>query len=193
VEVGYHDVVHQPIGELPRFEPPEGVHVFREETLAVDDLIERAPFPVPLEPYGAHGLTPVARGILTIDDAGERAHGTLLLEGGPRGNGSDPPLLTLRFGNYVARDMARRNVTLSELGDAIEIAGNIVRLLDRRAVWEENVPGVDAARAPIEVSWKQDGVHWFAIAHGIDKDALRRMASSHLSGDPPPASDDPAS
>jgi len=184
VEVSYHDVLQEPAEELAAFAPPEGARVFREETLPVTELIEQAPFSIPLEPYQAEEFSATARGILTLEDAGDRAHGTLLLEGQPAEDGSEPPLLTLRFGNYLARDMARRNATLSELGEELEIAGETARLLNRRPLWEEAVPGVDPDKAPLEISWQQEGVYWFAIAHGVDEESLRRMVSGHMRREP---------
>ena len=185
VEVSYHDVVCDPDAELPRFTPPEGAHVFREESLAIDDLIAGAPFSIPLESYRVSGFSTAMLGVLTIDDAGERAHGTILLERERSKSEAESPLLTLRFGNYLARDMARRNVALSEQGTRIEVAGNTIKMLDRRSLWEETVPGVDAARAPIEVAWEQDGAYWFAIGLGVGENTLRRMATHHLTGEPP--------
>ena len=182
IEILYQDVAEASEDEPPAFSPPEDAHVFREETLPIDELVARAPFAIPLELYRSSTFAASERGTLTIDDTGERAHGTLLLEGTSKPDTTERSLLTLRFGNYLARDMARRNVALSEEGRPLEIAGRAAKLLDRRTLWEAGVPGADTAHAPIEIAWQQDGVYWFAIGHRLNEETFLELVEPHLRG-----------
>jgi len=182
IEILYQDVAEPSVDKPPAFSPPEDAHVFREETLPLDELVARAPFTIPLELYRSSDFAATERGTLTIDDAGQRAHGSLLLEGTSKTDAAERPLLTLRFGNYLARDMARRNVALSENGRPVEIAGREAKLLDRRTLWETGAPGADTAHAPIEIAWQRDGIYWFAIGHQLNEEMLLDVVEPHLRG-----------
>ena len=179
VEIRYGDVVEEPAAEPISFAPPEDAHVFREQALGISDLAERAPFEISLGPFASSGFTPVEPGTLTMNDAGDRAHGTILLEGDAT-PGSANSIVTLRFGNYLARDMARRNTAISEQGDAFEIAGRTVKMLDRQSMWEESLPSAQTADAPIEFAWQEGGVYWFAIGHRLDKAAFRTLIETRV-------------
>ena len=179
VEIRYSDVVEEPAAEPVSFSPPEDAQVFRERTHSISDLADRAPFEIPLGPFMDSGFAPAERGTLTINDAGDRAHGTILLEGDAT-TGSANSIVTLRFGNYLARDMARRNTTISEQGDTFEIAGRLVKVLDRQSLWDENLPAAETADAPVEFAWEEDGVYWFAIGHRLDKAAFRTLIETRV-------------
>jgi len=170
----------------PPYAPPEGTRVFHEEWLAIDELASRLPFPLSLDPLREAEYTAIDGHALLAEDAEhDRAYcaATFIR----RGEGEDEPTqyITLRAGNYLNRNMARRRVPIAEAGEKLTIADQTVRFLDRRHLWEEHASGIDPAQAPRELSWETDGVFWFLTGVSIERSALTQLASDLIGASAP--------
>ena len=168
------------------FAPPAGVRVFREEAVPVGELAERLPFPFrvealaqagPYRPFGSHAL-------VTKSDSDGRAFAQMAFvrteeeEKDEQLSGS----LSLRVGNYLSHNMSRRHAFLSEHGEAVALGALAARLVDRSALWSDELPEA-ASRSILEVGWEDNGVHWFLLGEDLDKETLvgvaRALAETH--------------
>ncbi len=177
VTVRYSDVRLDPDAPSP-FAPPEGTRVFHEDWLATSKLAERLPFPLSLDPLLEAGYESIdGHALLTEDAEHERAYCAATFF--RRGEDDDRPteLATLRAGNYLNRDMARRRVLTAEAGEELTIGDQAARFLDRRTLWEEHASGIDPSQAPRELSWEADGVFWFLTGVNVERPALTQLAS----------------
>jgi outer membrane lipoprotein-sorting protein len=165
----------------PPYAPPEGTRVFHEEWLAIDELAARLPFPLSLDPFREAEYTAIDGHALLAEDAEhDRAYCAATFI--HRGESEPTQYITLRAGNYLNRNMARRRVPIAEAGEEVAIADQTVRFLDRRHLWEEHASGIDPAQAPRELSWERDGVFWFLTGVNIERSALTQLASDLIGG-----------
>jgi len=170
----------------PPFAPPEGTRVFHEKWLAVDELAVHLPFPLLLDPFREAGYESIdGRALLAEDADHERAYctATFIHRGEPEGERTQ--YVTLRAGNYLSRNMARRRVTTAEAGEELTIDGQAARFLDRRQLWKEHASGVDPAQAPRELSWERDGVFWFLTGVNTERSVLTQLGSDLIGGSAP--------
>lgn len=169
--------------ELPLFSPPEGMRVFQEEWLDVEDLCARLPFRLPLDSFRESGYEAIdQRGLLAEDAEHDRAYSVVTFI--PRGQDDQgrARYVTLRAGNYLSRNMARRRLTAAETGEEATIADHAARFLDRRPLWEEHASDIDSSPAPCELSWERDGIFWFLTAVNGDRSELSRLAADLIAG-----------
>jgi hypothetical protein len=160
------------------FAPPEGTRIFHESAIPVAELFDRLPFPFPTVALTDAGFAPIERRArLAEDTENGRAYCVASFLRNEDSTDDAPGLITVRVGNYLSRNMARRRVTASESGEELTVAGHPARLLDRRPLWDENAAGLDADRAPRELSWEHDGVFWFLIGHDVDRGTLEKIAT----------------
>ena len=160
--------------------PIEGARLFRESVISRDDLAELLPFPFSLQPFlqaNFHLLDGAS--ILSLDEEGERGYCTLILRS--EGEEDNPPMLTLRVGNYLSRNMSRRKMTLAEAGKIAQIGDCEGRVLDRSAQWPQGFSAA-TARALTEISWTRDEVFWFLSADGLAEEQLIALATEIESG-----------
>ena len=161
----------------PPFAPPEGTRTFREEWIPIDELPDRLSFRISLAPFRDAEYEPIdGHALLTEDAENGRAFFAATFVHNSETGPDDTGLITLRAGNYLSRNMARRRVSASETGEELTINGRSVRFLDRRKLWEELAPGIDPSQAPNELSWEQDGV-WFLIGVKVERSVLERIAT----------------
>jgi outer membrane lipoprotein-sorting protein len=172
----------------PPFAPPEGTRVFHEEWVAIDKLAARLPFPLSLDPFHEAEYTAIDGHALLAEDAEhDRAYCAATFV--HRGESEDEPTeyVTLRAGNYLNRNMARRRVLTAEVGEELTIDGRVARFLDRRQLWEEHASGIDPTQAPRELSWERDGVFWFLTGVNTERSALTQLGSNLMDGSAPQA------
>ena len=160
------------------FTPPEGTRVFHESAIPFSELAGRLPFPFPSSSFADAGFDAIERGArLTEDAENERAYAIASFLPKDEAEGASPRLITVRVGNYLSRNMARRRIAASESGEEQALADHTARFLDRRPLWEENASGLDADRAPRELSWEVDGVFWFLTGYGVERGTLVEIAA----------------
>ena len=177
VTIHYSGVRLTPDG-APPFSPPEGTRVFHEESLAIDELPARLPFSLSLDPLREAEYTAIdGRALLAEDAEHDRAYCTATFIRREESEEQNTRYVTLRAGNYVSRNMARRRVAIAEAGEELAIGSQAVRFLDRREVWEEHAPGIDPGEAPRELSWERDGVFWFLTGLNIERSVLTQLGS----------------
>jgi len=168
---------------LPPLEPPDGTRIFREESISIDELEDRLPFPISLDPFHHAGCESLdGRALLAEDADNDRAFCSAAFLNASEGTPDDAGLITLRAGNYLSRNMARRRVAASERGEELTIEARSARFLDRRNLWEELAAGVDPSQAPCELSWEQDGVFWFLVGVKGERSVLERIAAHLMTG-----------
>ena len=162
----------------PPFAPPEGTRVFREDWVPIDELTKRLPFPLSLRPFDKEEFVAIDGHALLAEDAEHgRAYCTAAFLRRGESETEATALVTLRAGNYLSRNMARRRSSAAEDGVNLAIGGQDARFLDRRKLWEEHAAGIDSAAAPCELSWERDGIFWFLIGVNAERSVLERIAS----------------
>jgi len=172
------------------FAPPEGTRVFREKAIALADLAEDVPFPfavAALRDAGFEAIDGATRVVADVENHRGYCVTTFLRDGAEPGEASQ--LLTVRAGNYLSRNMARRRLTASEAGEETTFGGQDARFLDRRPLWEEQAAGIDTDRAPRELTWERDGTFWCLIGVQIDRSALTELASGLIEPAAPQSDD----
>jgi len=183
-----YEGVRFPADSPTPFAPPEGARVFHESAIPFSELDDRLPFPFPSSPFAAAGFDAIERGVRLAEDAeNERAYAIASFLHKDEAEGASPRLITIRVGNYLSRNMARRRIAASEAGEEQTLADHTARFLDRRPVWEEDASGLDADRAPRELSWEANGVFWFLIGYGVERGTLEEIATG-LTAEAQPAS-----
>ena len=177
VTIRYSDVRLTP-DAAPPFAPPEGTRVFREEWLAIDELAARLPFAISVDPLREAGYTAIDGQALFAEDAEHnRAYCAATFMRRGEGEGGQAEYVSLRAGNFLSRNMARRRVTIAEVGEELAIDNQTVRFLDRRQLWEEHASGIDPSQAPRELSWESDGVFWFLTGVDTERSVLTQLGS----------------
>lgn len=185
ITVEYKDVRLDIVdGQRFSFTPPEGIRVFKEETVPRDGLGEKLPFDLHLEileqqeGYELYG----DRATVTIDEEMDRAYASLAFvspketdgeEGASTERASD--MLSLRVGNYLSRNMSRRRAYLSEHGEQVTLNEVTAKFLDRGALLKDQLPEAPG-RKILEVSFKTDGVYWFLLGEELEKETLIDVA-----------------
>lgn len=174
--------------EETAFAPPVDARVFREEVVAADRLAERLPSRVSLERIGEAGYRIYgSRASLTSNEAADRGYATFALAPSTPEGQAPETVVSVRTGNYLSRNMARRRTLLAEGGEAVSLDGLPARLLDRTALVRDELPeGVE--RDLLELGWERDGVFWFLLGEGLGRPALldlaRALARREASGVP---------
>ena len=171
------------------FTPPVDARVFREEVVAADRLAEWLPSRVPLETIGEVGYRIYgSRVSMTSNEAADRGYATFALAPSAQEGQAPDAVVSVRTGNYLSRNMARRRTLLAERGEAVSLDGLPARLLDRTALVRDELPeGVE--RDLLEVGWERDGVFWFLLGEGLGRPALLDLARVSARAEPsaPPA------
>jgi hypothetical protein len=186
VTVRYSGVRFTP-DQAPPFVPPEGTHVFHEERLAIGELAGRLPFPLSVDPFGEAGYESIDGHALLVEDADhQRAYCVAMFVRRDESDDGRTPFVTLRAGNYLSRNMARRRMITSESGEELTIGDQAARFLDRRNLWEELASGVDPSQAPRELSFERGGVFWSLTGVNIERSALTQLGSDLLEKNAPP-------
>lgn len=154
------------------FTPSDGMRVFTEESVLQEAFAEKLPFAVPLAALNEHGGYSLYddRATVTINEEGNRAYAMLALIS-QEGEADNKSGLSLRVGNYLSLGMNRRRALLAEQGELISLGDIQARFLDRGALVKEQLPET-MERSVVEVGWERDGVHWFLLGEGMEKEAL---------------------
>ena len=180
IRISYKDVRFLETAEPANpFEPPAGTRVFEESRVAVEDAAKLLPFPASLAPLSDHGFDTAKESMLvSIGAENERVYATAQFSVTSTSSEEDAPSprLTLTLGNYISRNMARRRATLSEMGKPPSQDALPLKLLDRRELWEQRLPGIDTQYAPVEAFFEKEGVFWFLSGTGMDLDAIETLA-----------------
>jgi outer membrane lipoprotein-sorting protein len=178
ITIEYSDVRREaPEHAVFAFSPPEGTRVFRETVLRTEELSERLPFPFAIDGLLQQDYRLLGgAGSATIDEKNGRGYCTLTLVP-EQETENRPRWVTVRVGNYLSRNMSRRNATISEAGKDVRVRSLNAKLLDRRPLWAERVPDAEP-RAPLEIAWEEGGVFWFVAAEGVEESGLTGLASS---------------
>jgi len=181
VTVEYSDVVLDKVDEDRfSFAPPDDARVFREELVSRDTLEDVLPFSVPLSVFEEHGGYTLHgdRVAALLNEGKDRGYATLTLV--PAQDAQDDErlknTLTVRVGNYLSRNMSRRRAMLSEKGESTSLDDVEARFLDRGALVQEQLPET-STRSMMELGWERDGVYWFLLAEGVEKEALIELAT----------------
>lgn len=170
----------------PPFAPPEGTRVFHEQWLGIDELAARLPFPLSLDPFRKAEYTAIDGHALLAEDAEHnRAYCAATFIHRGESESDQTEYVTLRAGNYLNRNMARRRVPIAEAGEELTIDDQAVRFLDRRQLWEEHASGIDPAQAPRELSWERDGVFSFLTGVNTERSVLTQLGSDLIGGSAP--------
>lgn len=169
------------------FSPPAETRVFRETTAPLEDLPARLTFPFDVGPIRAAGFDPIDdRARLAVDEQNGRSYAVATFVRSSEPNEQPSEAITVRCGDYLSRNMARRRIRASEDGEEVTLAGHAVRFFDRGPQWENAPAGLDAARAPNEISWERQGVFWFLIGLSADRAVLEEIASALVEIDAAP-------
>lgn len=192
ITVEYKDVRLDIVDEQRfSFTPPEGIRVFKEETVPRDGLREKLPFDLHLEVlekqegYELHG----DRATVTINEEMDRAYASLAFVSSQETDKEEsasteraPDMLSLRVGNYLSRNMSRRRAYLAEHGEQVTLNKVTAKFLDRGALLKDQLPEA-LGRKILEVSFKTDGVYWFLLGEELEKETLidvaRALAKAH--------------
>lgn len=177
VVVDYEDV-REGTPDEAAFAPPAtpGMRVFRESATTGGDIPAGWPFPADVASLVDLGYR-VAEGTswLSKEDGADRGYAFSIWlppSETPRGT------LTLRVGNFLSRDMARRRAWIAEHGEETTLGSRTGRWLDRHSLWPEETPAPADVPNILEASWDADGVFWILSAEGIDAATLRELASN---------------
>ncbi len=186
ITVRYTDVR---LGAEPRpsFSPPDDARVFREKWLTIDELAGQLPFSLTIAPLIEAGYESLG-GRVRVTSCAEQERAYIVASFFSRSDekdGADMQIVSLRAGNYMSRNMARRKVTIAEVGEDEAIGSQNARYLDRRALWEEHASGIDPSQAPCELAWERDGIFWFLSGIGVGRSDLVRLAGDLLDEAPP--------
>jgi hypothetical protein len=180
ITIEYKDLLFDKVDEARfAFTPLGGVRVFTEATLTQEAFAEKVSFDVPLqalreqigyELYGDHVT-------LTLCEENDRAYAHLtLVPPDEDKEDSRSRALSLRVGNYLSLNMNRRRALLAEQGEPIALGEIDAKLLDRGRLLKEDLPTGDIPegieRSIIEIGWEQDGVYWFLLGEGLEKEDL---------------------
>jgi hypothetical protein len=126
---------------------------------------------------------------LTLCEENDRAYAylTLVPPGDVKGNRGSRAL-SLRVGNYLSLNMNRRRALLAEQGEPVALGEVDAKFLDRGGLLKGDLSTGDLPaemeRSIIEIGWEQDGVYWFLLGEGLEKEALIDAAKTLA---PPPA------
>jgi len=156
------------------FSPPNGARVFLEEPIDRKEPTDRLPFTVAIDPILERGFRLLEGGTATVDEKNKKGYCTIVFA---REKDDQTPVLTLRAGNYLSRNMSRRRAVLSEKGEEVELADRPARLLDRRSLWEVELER-GGSHPLYEVGWERDGTFLFLIGDGIDREELITLADA---------------
>lgn len=177
IDVSYSDVrLHPPDETAFAVESRDDAHQFTETFVGVGDLADALPAATRLAALSRAGFQIVEPAVLVTDGSHKRGYAKVYLVRRSESEAEDA-LLTLRFGNYISRLMARRRTLVSERGEEVTIAGVTARYLDRRSLWAEGAPEPDL-QPPSDVSWEQDGIFWILSAEGLSKEEILERAAS---------------
>lgn len=180
IRISYKDVVVlQNNDSANPFAPPPSARVFEESRASVEDLADLLPFSAPLAALSNHGFKAAGKAaLLTIDAENGRAYATSQFSSSNATSQEDAPSprLTLTFGNYVSRNMVRRRTTFSEMGKPASEGSLPLQFLDRRKMWEQRFPGIDAQYAPVDAFFEKGGVFWFLSGTGMGLDSMETLA-----------------
>jgi len=185
ITVEYKDVRLDIVdGQRFSFTPPEGIRVFREETVPQDGLGEKLPFDLHLEileqqeGYELYG----DRATVTFNEEMDRAYASLAFVSSQETDRVEaastkraPGMLSLRVGNYLSRNMSRRRAYLAEHGEQVTLNKVTARFLDRGALLKDQLPKA-LGRKILEVSFETDGVYWFLLGEELEKETLIDVA-----------------
>lgn len=184
ITIEYKDFLFGVVDEVRfAFTPPEGTRLFTETTLTQEAFAEKVSFDVPLQAlreqigYELYG----DRVTLALCEENDRAYAylTLIPLGDVKSN-SRSRALSLRVGNYLSLNMNRRRALLAEQGEPIALGEVDAKLLDRGRLLKEDLPTGDLPegmeRLVIEIGWEQDGVYWFLLGEGLEKEDLIGVA-----------------
>ncbi len=185
ITIEYKDLLFDKVDEARfAFTPPEGTRLFTEVTLTQEAFAGKVSFDVPLQAlreqtgYELYG----DRVTLTLCEENDRAYAYLTLvppDAAKSNRGSRA--LSLRVGNYLSLNMNRRRALLAEQGEPVALAGIDAKLLDRGRLLKEDLPTGDLPtgdfpegmeRSIIEIGWERDGVYWFLLGEGLEKEDL---------------------
>jgi outer membrane lipoprotein-sorting protein len=184
VTVEYSDVVLDKVDENRfSFVPPDDARVFREELVSKDAFEDALPFSVPLSvfeesgDYALHG----ERAAAVLNEGRDRGYATFTFVSVEDPDAQDDErmrnTLTVRVGNYLSRNMSRRRAMLSEKGESTSLGDVAAKFLDRGALVKEQLPET-STRSMTELGWDKEGVYWFLLAEGVEKDALVELAKA---------------
>ncbi len=180
IHISYKDVVIlEDTDSSNPFAPPPDARVFEESRTSVEDLADLLPFSAPLAALSNHGFEAVGKAaLLTIDAENGRAYATSQFSSANTTSqeATASSRLTLTFGNYVSRNMARRRATFSEMGKPASEESPPLQLLNRRELWEQRFPGIDTQYAPVDAFFEKDGVFWFLSGTGMGLDSMETLA-----------------
>jgi len=180
ITIEYKDLLFDKVDEARfAFTPPEGTRVFTEETLTQEAFADKVSFDVPLQAlseqtgYALYG----DRVTLTLCAENDRAYAYLTLVPPSDAESSrGSRALSLRVGNYLSLNMNRRRALLAEQGEPVALEGIDAKFLDRGRLLKEDLPTGDLPegmeRSIIEIGWEQDGVYWFLLGEGLEKETL---------------------
>lgn len=180
---------------LQPFSPPADAKVFEEMAISADELDKQFPFSISPELLIKYGFNPKdGMAVVSLDTENARSYATVqyasLTAPSEDDSASDPETashdetissrLTIMFGNYVSRNMARRRATFSEDGQSASSTSLPLKLLDRKELWEQRYPGIDTRYAPVEAFFEKDGVFWFISGTGMGLDSMEALAKDLL-------------
>jgi len=180
ITIEYKDLLFDKVDEARfAFTPTEGTRVFTEATLTQEAFAEKVSFDVPLQAlreqtgYELYG----DRVTLTLCEENDRAYAYLtLVPPGDAKSNRGSRALSLRVGNYLSLNMNRRRSLLAEQGEPVALGEVDAKLLDRGRLLKEDLSTGDLPegmeRSIIEIGWEQDGVYWFLLGEGLEKEAL---------------------
>lgn len=180
IRISYKDVVIlKNTDSANPFSPPSSARVFEESRTSVEDLADLLPFSAPLAALSNHRFEADGKAVLlSIDTENKRAYATSHFSSANATAQEDAPAprLTLTFGNYVSRNMARRRTVFSELGKPASEGSLPLQFLDRREIWKQRFPGIDAQYAPVDAFFEKDSVFWFLSGTGMELDSMEALA-----------------
>ncbi|MEW5826652.1 MAG: hypothetical protein AB1778_07450 [Candidatus Bipolaricaulota bacterium] len=176
VEIRYDDP-HELSDSAAPLVPPDttAMRVFREVSVRSEDVPRAWPFRAEVGPLHDAGYELAeGAGWMAREDGAERGYAaTVWLAPTERSAAS----LTLRVGNYLSREMARRRSLIADQGSAATFGTRPGRLLDRAALWPEGGLPPDAPHI-VDATWENEGTFWILSGDGLDVPALVHLAAS---------------
>jgi len=180
ITIEYKDILLNTVDEARfTFTPPEGTRVFTEEILTQEALSEKVPFALPLAAlkeragYELYG----GRATVTLNEKNDRTYVHLALVPSAAEGDKNESALSLRVGNYLSLNMNRRRALIAENGEPLSLGEVEARFLNRGEMLKGDLPA-GMERSIMEISWEHDGVYWFLLGDGLEKEALIAAANT---------------
>ncbi len=186
ITVEYQDVKMNGIKDANfDFQPPGEAKVFKEKVLKFENLKQKLPFQIKTSRIGAGGEYELSSDKIHVimSEDGKRAYTTLNFYQTPGDKNRGGYGLTLphgyelKVGNYLSKNMNRRQAFLAENGERINLRDIKATLANRGEKVKDHLPHIDQLHI-YEIGWQKEEVFYFLLGQGIDREELVCIAGN---------------